>query len=263
MEIIVNGGGGMKKFMEKNGFHIILFICVCILAVIATMVSKENKKDENEEISKTEDFTIVDEEKTEPSMEIAHMEEFIPEDYLKRRYEETLVEKEEEEEEEEEEKQEEEEEFKFVIEEKEPSENMLMISPVDGTIGTVFTTDSLVYSKTLEKWTSHKGIDILAEEGTEVKAALSGTIMEVYEDKLWGIVIIIDHGEGFMTKYANLATKDMVVEGQKVSKGEPISKVGNTAAIEMMMTPHLHFEVIEDGVNIDPIEVLPAFSQSQ
>lgn len=261
MEIIVNGGGGMKKLMEKNGFHIILFICVCILAVIATMVSKENKKDENEKISKTEDFTIVDEEKTEPSMEITHMEEFIPEDYLKRRYEETLVGKEEEEEEEE--KQEEEEEFKFVIEEKEPLENMLMISPVDGTIGTVFTTDSLVYSKTLEKWTSHKGIDILAEEGTEVKAALSGTIMEVYEDKLWGIVIIIDHGEGFMTKYANLATKDMVVEGQKVSKGEPISKVGNTAAIEMMMTPHLHFEVIEDGVNIDPIEVLPAFSQSQ
>ena len=70
----------------------------------------------------------------------------------------------------------------------------------------------------------------------------------------------MDHGEGLMTKYANLSTKDMIKEGQRINQGQPISKVGRTAAIEMMMEPHIHFEVIQDGVNIDPTKILPAFS---
>ncbi len=77
-----------------------------------------------------------------------------------------------------------------------------------------------------------------------------------------GIVIILDHGNGLMTKYANLSTGDMVQEGSQIGKGEVIGKVGKTASIEMMMKPHVHFEVIKDGISVDPKEYVPAFIYS-
>lgn len=253
----------LKRLMEKDGFYIILFICVCIVAITATMVTRDNiQKNKKDELSKTDDFLIVDEEDNEPSMEISQMEEIIHEEYLRERQVEALGQTEEAPEIEEEKEEDGEEDLKFVTEEEPPIEEY-MLPPVDGKLGTAFTTDNLIYSETLEEWTSHKGIDIMAQEGTEVRAALSGTVMEVYEDELWGIVIIMDHGGGLMTKYANLSTKDMVREGQKVGKGEPISKVGKTAPVEMMMESHIHFEIIKDGINIDPLKVSPAFSQLQ
>ncbi len=265
MEIISIGGEGMKnrlkRMIEKDGFYIILFICVCIVAITATIVTKGNiQEDKKDELSKGEDFLIVDEGSTEPSMEIAQMEDIIHEEYLRKRHTETIGQTEEIEEE----NKDKEEDLEYVAdEEPEPLEDEYMLPPVDGKLGTAFTSNSLIYSHTLEEWTSHKGIDIFAQEGSEVRAALSGTIMEVYEDELWGIVIIMDHGEDLMTKYANLSTKDMVKEGQKIGRGEIISKVGKTASIEMMMEPHIHFEVIKDGINIDPMKASPAFSQLQ
>ncbi len=113
----------------------------------------------------------------------------------------------------------------------------------------------------MEEWTSHKGIDILAKEGGgEVKAALSGEVVEVYEDPLWGIVTIIDHGNGLMTKYANLSNKEMVKEGFKVTKGQVINRVGSSASIEMMEEAHIHFEVIKDGIHVDPKDYLTNLS---
>ena len=100
----------------------------------------------------------------------------------------------------------------------------------------------------------------MAQEGEEVKAALSGEVVEVYEDPLWGIVIIIDHGNGLMTKYANLDTEEMVKEGLRVNKGQVINRVGRSASIEMMEEAHIHFEVIKDGVNVDPKDYLPISS---
>jgi len=145
--------------------------------------------------------------------------------------------------------------------EQEPTSNIEgMLPPVDGDIGFDFAQEDLIYSETLEEWTTHEGIDIFAKEGQEVKAALSGQISEVYEDELWGMVIILDHGDGLLTKYANLATIDMVQEGTRVEKGTVISRVGTTAAIEMIMEPHVHFEVIKDGKSVDPKDYIPEFS---
>ena len=191
MEIIPNGGGGMRNrlinLMEKDGFYIILFICVCIVAVTATMVTRDNvQKTKEDKLSKVEDFIIVDEENSEPSLEIARMEEMIPEEHLREEYVGEVGEAEEtvEETEEDHEDEDMEEDLDFVLDqEPEPLKDKVeMIMPVEGNLGATFTTDSLIYSDTLEEWTSHKGIDIFADEGTQVNAALSGTIMEVYED---------------------------------------------------------------------------------
>lgn len=135
-------------------------------------------------------------------------------------------------------------------------EDKPLIMPVQGKVITEYTHDTLVFSKTLDAFVGHAAIDVLASEGTTVIAPMDGTIKDVYEDDLYGIVIIIDHGNGLETKYANLQTKQMVKKGTKVAKGDHISKVGKSAKIEMHLEPHLHFEVKKDGKLIDPRSII-------
>lgn len=127
-----------------------------------------------------------------------------------------------------------------------------MIKPVSGNVMQDYTKTSLVYSKTLDEWTTHNGIDFAADSDTPVKAVLGGTVSDVYNDTMHGITIILDHGNGIKTKYSNLSTDSMVKKGQKVEKGTVISGVGNTAIAESDEPPHLHFEVLQNGVSVNP-----------
>jgi murein DD-endopeptidase MepM/ murein hydrolase activator NlpD len=128
-----------------------------------------------------------------------------------------------------------------------------MIMPVNGDIVKPFTIDTLVYSPTLKEWTTHTGIDISGNVGDEVRAALSGVVESVMEDPLYGIVIVLAHGEDLKTVYTGLSTKEMVRIGQKVEKGQVISGIGRTAAFEITEDPHLHFEVLYKDEFVDPV----------
>mgnify|MGYP004508866579 CR=1 FL=1 len=124
--------------------------------------------------------------------------------------------------------------------------------PVEGDIVKSFAIDSLVYSDTLQEWTTHTGVDIKAEKTTVVKAAESGTVKTIKNDPRYGLTVIIEHANGFQTVYSNLLTSEFVVEGEKVKKGQSIGTVGNTAAFEIADEPHLHFEVLKDFTQVDP-----------
>lgn len=128
----------------------------------------------------------------------------------------------------------------------------IMKMPIEGNIIKGFAIDELVYSKTLKEWSTHGGIDIEAPLGSEVKAVMAGTVESIEEDPLMGIVITLDHGNGLQSRYMNLSTKDMVKVGQNVDQGQTISGIGRTAAAEISDAPHLHFEVLKDGKNVDP-----------
>lgn len=96
----------------------------------------------------------------------------------------------------------------------------------------------------------HTGIDIPASTGTPVKAAGNGTIQFAGTLGSYGKCVIIDHGGKTATLYAH-NSQLLVKEGQKVNKGDTISKVGSTG---MSTGPHLHFEVRKDGTYVDPID---------
>ncbi|MGE5632597.1 MAG: peptidoglycan DD-metalloendopeptidase family protein [Caulobacteraceae bacterium] len=132
-----------------------------------------------------------------------------------------------------------------------------MVVPVFGTAYTEFSDDALIYSKTLDQWTTHLGIDIKADEGSPVRAAMDGVVEKVTNDPELGLTIIINHGGNSYTKYSNLSTLDMVSVGQKVKKGDVISGVGKTALYEIADDPHLHFEVLKDEKSMDPKRYLP------
>ena len=98
----------------------------------------------------------------------------------------------------------------------------------------------MIYSETLKEWVTHLGIDIKADKTTVVKAAEAGTVKSIKNDPRYGLTIVIDHGDGMQTVYANLLTSEFVVEGEKVEKGQSIGTVGNTAVFEIADEPHLH-----------------------
>ena len=64
-----------------------------------------------------------------------------------------------------------------------------MLTPVFGTICLDFSGEDLIYSKTLDLWTTHQGLDIKSEEGSQVRAAMDGTVSEAVEDPQWGILL--------------------------------------------------------------------------
>lgn len=127
-----------------------------------------------------------------------------------------------------------------------------LLRPAPGEVLKGHSDTELTYSKTLEDWRLHKGADIKAPIGTTVIAAAKGTVSECYSDNAYGKSIIIDHGNGFLTKYSNLSSTDMVDVGKEVDAGDAIGVVGDTAEFEIADEAHLHFEVIKDGRSTDP-----------
>lgn len=132
----------------------------------------------------------------------------------------------------------------------------LIVSPLTGETVTAFSVAELLYSETLCDWRTHDGVDIAAAPGTQVLAACSGTVLSVADDDLMGTTVIIDHGGGFETVYANLQSVPTVSPEQYVSAGQVIGSVGETALAESAVAPHLHFAVTKDGKPFDPGDFL-------
>ena len=135
---------------------------------------------------------------------------------------------------------------------KEGQKELNFEKPVDGEIVKEYAKDNLVYSNTLQEWTTHLGIDIKADKTTVVKAAETGTVKTIKNDPRYGLTIVIEHENGYQTIYSNLLSSEFVVEGEKVEKGQSIGTVGNTAAFEVADEAHLHFEVLKDSIQVDP-----------
>ena len=137
----------------------------------------------------------------------------------------------------------------------EPKEKVVELSfqmPVEGEISKEYAKDNLVYSNTLEEWTTHLGIDIKADKTSVVKAAEAGTVKSIKNDPRYGLTIVIEHNDEYQTVYSNLLSSEFVVEGEKVEKGQSIGTVGNTAAFEIADEPHLHFEILKNSIQEDP-----------
>lgn len=133
---------------------------------------------------------------------------------------------------------------------------LTFVKPVDGEIMKDYAKDKLLYSETLEEWTTHLGWDIKAEKTTVVKASAPGTIKSIKNDPRYGLSVIIEHEDGYQTLYANLLSTEFVTVGEKVSGGQSIATVGNTAAFEIADETHLHFEITKNGETIDPNQLI-------
>jgi len=131
-----------------------------------------------------------------------------------------------------------------------------LMLPLQGEMTKAFSADALVYSKTMQDWRIHTGIDIRGDVGTQVKSALDGVVTESIKDEMMGASITIKNSNGIETVYSNLQSNDLVKSGQTVKRGEVIGGVGATASSEIAEPPHLHFEVKKDGKYVNPFDFM-------
>ncbi|CAM4168956.1 peptidoglycan DD-metalloendopeptidase family protein [Paenibacillus alkaliterrae] len=96
--------------------------------------------------------------------------------------------------------------------------------------------------------TYHNGLDIGGKTGDPVYAAADGTVTLSQRDRILGINVLIDHGQGIQTRYLHL-NKRLVESGDKVAKGQLIGELGSTGR---STGPHLHYEVSVNGKNVNP-----------
>ena len=123
--------------------------------------------------------------------------------------------------------------------------------PVDGPVGSGFgfRADPFTGRPAL-----HTGLDFPADVGTPVAAAAGGVVIYSQHHPQYGNLIELDHGRGLVTRYAH-NSKVMVNEGDLIKRGQVISEVGTSGR---STGPHLHFEVLVDGVPQDPAKFLAA-----
>ena len=136
------------------------------------------------------------------------------------------------------------------------TEPSLTVSPVSGEVVTAFSVDELLYNQTMGDWRTHDGVDIEASAGTPVLSACAGTVSAVTDDPLMGTMVVVSHGDGCETTYANLQAQPSVEVGDEVTAGQVLGAVGSTAIAEKDLGPHLHFSVTQDGEAVDPNEFL-------
>ena len=135
--------------------------------------------------------------------------------------------------------------------------NLVFTWPVSGAVIVPFSVDVLAYDETMGDWRTHSGLDIAGELNTRVLATAAGTVSAVYDDPLMGTTIVIDHGNGLTSLYANLAETPAVQVGDAVSTGTIIGAVGDTAPAESGRAAHVHFAMYQDGQAVNPENYLP------
>lgn len=135
---------------------------------------------------------------------------------------------------------------------KKVEEKLVFSVPLDGEIQKMYSTDKVIYSKTLGQWKTHDGLDISASRSSTVNAIERGVVDDIYNDSFLGMTIVIEHISGYKSQYSNLDEDVFVSIGESVVKGQKIGKVGNTSVGEYLDDAHLHFMLFLNDESIDP-----------
>jgi len=112
-----------------------------------------------------------------------------------------------------------------------------------------YITQPLIGGEDLE---GHPGMDVAIPTDSYIRAAGSGRVVRTGDDPVYGLFVVLEHGEGYQTVYAH-ASGVFVERGQPVRRGEVIALTGSTGH---STAPHLHFEILLDGLPVDPLSMV-------
>lgn len=134
------------------------------------------------------------------------------------------------------------------------SENV-MSWPVRGEVIMDYSMDKTIYYPTLQEYKCNPSILIQSEEGTDVAAAFSGIVADVYHDAQLGTVLEMSLGNGYEAYYGQLENVDVAV-GDTVRQGQIIGTVSTPTRFYSIEGSHLNFRVTRDGEPVDPLDYL-------
>jgi murein DD-endopeptidase MepM/ murein hydrolase activator NlpD len=127
---------------------------------------------------------------------------------------------------------------------------VLLTKPIKGQVINKYSGDNHVSFPSLGMWMTHNGVDIKAEKGASVGAALGGTVIEVSSDDANGGMVVISHSGDAITVYSGL-DNIIVKKDDKVSAGQKIGEIGEMPK-ELDLSYHLHFEYKVGSIWKDP-----------
>lgn len=128
-------------------------------------------------------------------------------------------------------------------------------TPVYGSVIKPFSYDTPLYSKTMDDWRIHNGVDIACILDTEVYSAQDGIVSEIGYDINFGNYVVIVSGD-FTCRYTSLSSNIPVSKGENVQKGQLIGTVSDSCISEICDEPHFHFEMMKDSQYINPADYI-------
>ena len=235
----------VKDFFRKEGFYLVLFVCLCVVATVAAFtirknsIAKEQNKANNEiSLNEVEDNNSSE---TDSNFNKQNAERVENNDELANSNEESLSEPEVANAEDEVATNNQEEVAENQVTEEEVADvsagtdtEVVLSFPIDGNVAISREFGKMIRTyvdETRSEDTSRRGIDINASVGTVVKAAAEGKVEEVASNTTDGTYVVIAHANGLKTKYTNLSEEVKVAVGDVVSTGAEIGTVGNTSGI--------------------------------
>ncbi|MEG1409183.1 MAG: M23 family metallopeptidase [Terrisporobacter sp.] len=224
-----------KKLLEKDGFYLALFVCVCLVAIggiwftknsVDDLASKNGFVDNKDKVAKGDE--------DEEIHLIGKDKEAVPtttnskEDLEKAKEKEVSTTKE--------------------------SESKLHY--LGEKVTREYSEKEPSYSSTLDVWEIHKGLDVKAKKGSKVKSIVSGKVTDVFEDEQHGVSVKLETKDKVTVVYANLDSKLSIKKNQEIKDGDVIGKVGNTTSVESLDGPHVHLTATKDGKSLDPMTLI-------
>lgn len=206
------------QLMEKQGFYLVLALCVLVIAASAfyTFYFRDRWEEEQAETLETQQIQAAG---TQQAQTLAEAQKLV----------------------------------ESQAQTVKPVEPSPLVQPLDGYVERDFSTTEPQFFAKPNVWRVHPGIDISADYGSLVKASASGTVKAVWQDNEMGLCVRLAHAGGYETLYAGLSEAMAVRAGDPVSQGQTVGQVGNGVFAESDAQPHLHFEVWRNGVAVDPI----------
>lgn len=219
-----------KKLLEKDGFYLALFVCICLVAIGGVWFTKNNVDEltsNNLFVNKTNDNSKIEEDEVHLIEKETEKEDSIP----------TSTESNE-----------------NLQKAKEKQENKSSkLSFLGNEVVREYSEKEPSYSKTLDLWEIHKGLDISAEKGYEIKSLLNGKVVNVFKDDKHGMSVRVQSDNNVVVVYSNLDEKISVEKGQEVTEGQILGTVGNTTSVESEDGTHVHIEAFKGEESIDPM----------
>jgi Membrane proteins related to metalloendopeptidases len=227
------------NFFKREGFYVLLFVCICIVATVAAITAKNKANNNNPIVDSNANTNIGDAAETHQDPDLNYDNALQVEEKTNKNKNNSTANK-----------------TTVPV----AATKTEWGKPVVGKLARPFSNGVLVKWESTNSLRANNGVDIQAANESKVYAVLDGVVLDVFTDND-GIKVIIDHQNGYKSIYANLAENVSVKKGTKISKGQVIGYVGKTtlnSAYEKY-GDHLHFEVMKGSSYVDPAKFISKY----
>ena len=217
-----------KKLLENDSFYLALFVCVCMVAIGGVWFTKNNV----DELASNNEFTN-DASKNNENDEL-HLIQKDNDDAIPTSTDSN----------------------QNLEKAKENQKSKSKLSYLGTEVVREYSEKEPSYSKTLNLWEIHKGIDVSANKGQEIKSLLDGTVVDVYKDDKYGMSVKIKSENDTIVVYSNLDSETKVKKNQQVKQGDVIGIVGETSEVEISDGTHIHVHAYKGEESINPMDLI-------